>query len=142
VWSPSTDLVDYAMPGVPLPVNVLEIPNQFSVDSSPGRLRVDYDVLNGIVPVGSVDGTFTLASDGAGRYRVERLDTDRYPSIGVYQYRRGRRVEVLAQQDSAGVWSAFPLVPAVTDTVATAVDGAGELAADVGRAVRDVWERW
>lgn len=126
VWSPSADWEEYALPGAPLPVDLLEIPNQVSVDSRPGWIDIDYDVLNGIIPVGSVDGTITLASDGAGRYRVEEMDVDRYPSIGIYQYRFGEHVDVLDQQDSKGMLYAFPwlgtAIDATRKTVTTAVD--------------------
>lgn len=117
VWSPSPDWGDYALPGRPLVMDLFEIPNQVSVASTRGRLELDYDVLNGIIPIGSVDGTITVTSDGAGRYSVEDMDTDRYPSIGVYQYRDGQRVEVLARQDSIGLYGAFPWVPTIVSTM-------------------------
>lgn len=131
VWSPSRDLGEYGVAGLPLPVNLFEIPNQVSVSSVPHRLEVDYDVLNGIIPVGSVDGTFTLTSNGTGRYEVADIDSDEYPSIGIYQYRAGEQADVLARQDSRGVWAAFPVVPAIVDATGVAAEVASSTSAAV-----------
>lgn len=122
VWAPSTDWGDHVIPGVPRAVELLEIPNQVTLSSRPGRLEIDYDILNGVIPAPSVDGTITITTDRRGGAHVEELDSDGYPSIGVYHYGIGRTVQVLARQDSRGVAHAVPWLPTVADAVGTAAE--------------------
>lgn len=61
-----------------------EIANQVRVDSGPGQLTLDFDILNGIFPIGSVDGTMTVRNTGDGSYEVASIEADEYPSVGVY----------------------------------------------------------
>lgn len=86
------------------------IGNDVRIAATDDAVTVSYDILNGITPLGSTDGTFTLADGGDGRYSVSRLDADDYPSLGVYQYRRGK-VRTLLRRDSAGVGHLWPWWP-------------------------------
>jgi hypothetical protein len=89
--------------------------NEVVIDTANRRIEVDYDILNGLTPIGSTDGTFTLTADAAGRYAVTDLDGDEYPSLGVYQYRAGERVDVVLQRDSEGVPHLLPWWPDLPD---------------------------
>lgn len=85
--------------------------NQVRIDSDGSQLTVRYDLLNSIVPVGSTDGTFTLRDEGDGVMAVTELDTDEYPSVGIYQYRPSGETRVLRRHESDDMWTLFPIVP-------------------------------
>ncbi len=88
------------------------ITNQVDISAEAQRITVGYDVLNGITPLGSTDGTFTLTDRGDGAYEVSDVDADEYPSIGIYQYQEaGEAPRVLLRRSSDGVGHLFPWWP-------------------------------
>jgi hypothetical protein len=65
-------------------------PNEFAVETDGDSIRVDYDALNSITPLGaSVDGGVTLEREEDGLYDVNADSRDRYPAIATYQYPPG-----------------------------------------------------
>lgn len=88
------------------------ITNQVDITADEERITVGYDVLNGITPLGSTDGTFTLTDRGDGAFELTAIDADEYPAIGIYQYREaGEAPRVVMQRDSEGVGHLFPWWP-------------------------------
>jgi hypothetical protein len=110
MWSGWLEVCEEARPIVTEPA-FGRLVNEVLIETADGRIEVDYDILNGITPIGSTDGTFTLTAGADGRYAVTELDADEYPSLGVYQYRAGERVDVVLRRDSDGPPHLFPWWP-------------------------------
>lgn len=88
------------------------ITNQVDISADGEQITVGYDILNGITPLGSTDGTLTLTDRGDGTYELTDVDADEYPTIGIYQYQDpGAAARVLLQRDSEGVGHLFPWWP-------------------------------
>lgn len=78
--------------------------NRFEVAGDAESIRLRYDALNSMTwPVFAVEGTVELTGDGEGRYGITEDDRDRYPSIGIYQYRPGQEPYVIQERDSEPV---------------------------------------
>ena len=114
MWSGPLEVCEEARPIVTAPV-FGRLANEVSIDVADGGVEVDYDILNGITPIGSADGTFALAATASGRYAVTDVDADEYPSLGIYQYRAGERVDVLLRRDSEGACHLLPWWPELPD---------------------------
>jgi hypothetical protein len=110
MWSGWLEVCEEARPIVTEPA-FGRLVNEVVIDTATRRIEVDYDILNGITPIGSTDGTFTLSAAADGRFAVTDLDADEYPSLGVYQYRAGERVDLVLQRDSDGPPHLFPWWP-------------------------------
>jgi hypothetical protein len=114
MWSGALEVCAEARPIATAPV-FGRLVNEVSIDVVDGHVEVDYDILNGITPIGSTDGTFALAAGSSGRYAVAAIDADEYPSLGIYQYRPGQRVDVLLRRDSEGASHLLPWWPELPD---------------------------
>lgn len=64
----------------------IDMTNRIEIDSDDDEMEFRFDMLNSILPVFSVDGSFSLVRGRDGRYDIKRINRDRYPALGVYQY--------------------------------------------------------
>lgn len=99
IWSDDTG----TRPLIPIRPNDFDIANQFTFTEADGGFRLQYDALNGIIPVGSVDGTVSVHVNGDGNLVVGEDDRDNYPSIGTYYYSRPGQTQVVQQREQEGV---------------------------------------
>ena len=90
-------------PLVPILPNDYDIANQFTFSPADGGFELHYDALNGIIPVGSVDGTISVHVGDDGRLRIGEDDRDNYPSIGTYYYSEPDQTQVVDQTDQESV---------------------------------------
>ncbi len=80
-----------------------DIANQFDFSSADGGFQLHYDALNGIIPVGSVDGTISVHVGSDGQLHIGEDDRDNYPSIGTYYYSTPGETQVVDQTDQESV---------------------------------------
>lgn len=64
----------------------IDLTNRLEVDSDAEEMSFRFDMLNSVLPLFSVDGSFALVRGSEGRYGIERADRDKYPALGIYQY--------------------------------------------------------
>lgn len=83
--------------------NDYDIANQFDVSAADGGFELHYDALNGIIPVGSVDGTVSVHVGADGQLQIGEDDRDTYPSIGTYYYSTPGETQVVDQTDQESV---------------------------------------
>ena len=93
----------------------LDIANQVHIEGGGGTLAVGYDILNGILPIGSVDGMFMLRNRGDGRYVERYRFGNEYPSVGIHQYLPDGGRHVIATHDSKGFSHLIPGWPELPD---------------------------
>lgn len=99
IWSNDTG----TRPLIPILPNDFDIANQFTFTNVDGGFQLQYDALNGIIPVGSVDGTVSVHVDGDGNLAIGEDDRDNYPSIGTYYYSQPGETQVVEQREQEGV---------------------------------------
>ena len=85
-------------PLVPVLPNDYDVANQFTFSPADGGFELHYDALNGIIPVGSVDGTVSVHVGPDGTLSVGTDDRDDYPSIGTYYYSTPGQTQVVQQR--------------------------------------------
>jgi hypothetical protein len=85
--------------------------NRVDVAIGDRELRIGFDVLNSITPVGSADGTLTFEQGAGGALRLRAHEGDGYPSIGAYHYTAAGDTTVLLQHDSEPFTHALPWWP-------------------------------
>ena len=90
-------------PVIPLLDNDYDIANQFDFSNADGGFELHYDALNGIIPMGSVDGTVSVHVGSGGALSVGTDDRDSYPSVGTYYYSVPGQTQVVQQRDQERV---------------------------------------
>lgn len=98
-WSDDTG----TRPVIPILPNDYDIANQFTFGDAENGFSLDYDALNGIIPVGSVDGRITVHVGEDGQLRIGEDDRDDYPSIGTYYYTEPGQTQVVQQRGQESV---------------------------------------
>lgn len=99
IWSNDTG----TSPVIPILPNDYDIANQFTFSGAENGFQLHYDALNGIIPVGSVDGTISVHVGDDGQLVIGEDDRDNYPSIGTYYYSEPGETQVVQQTDQESV---------------------------------------